>query len=139
MLGSFLKGALTGGNRGRQAPSQPLRGRVKLRRNLKVDVDSKLDLGERVYTFLRAGGAEQADKYEATVLHDASEGTNTAFLPYGFGGFFFTNEMRLRNTSHRRIAALRLYICSCILEPQEHRRGAQCGTGCGAVLVGNRT
>ena len=87
---------------------QQKKKRAKLRRNAKVDVDHRLDLGERIYTFLRNISVDEAKKYESTFLRDLSEGYQpTAVLPYGFWGNFFKTEMHLQNVAFRRRAGVR--------------------------------
>ena len=97
---------------------QQKKKRAKLRRNAKVDVDHRLDLGERIYTFLRNISVDEAKKYESTFLRDLSEGYQpTAVLPYGFWGNFFQDRdaspERCFQAASRRASSAILFATAC--------------------------
>ena len=113
MLSTFLLGALCVSPAAKaQARSQPKRRPAKVHRNVGVAVDRKLEVGERIFSFLRSfSSVEEADAYAAAVLQDDVPGSEqhrrAARLPYGFWDAFYRTEMNMMNNSSRRVAGTR--------------------------------
>ena len=111
MLAAFLFGSVATDQS--QALSQRHRGKANVIRNTKVSIADKVDIGERIYTFLRNMGVQVAEDYEKVFFEDVQEGTHTATLPRNFWSKFYRQEMNLNSSAMRRrsgVRALQLFL-----------------------------